>query len=122
MPKNTAFAVPKSTPDDQVEAAYEYIAYWYTPEIASEWCLKNGYPPFIKSLVENEGHQNDEYVSIFSQMEDYGEVSCVGLTTGQQIQSDVLFPMVENIWPETTPRPNLTKALEEIDGILATEK
>lgn len=46
------FAVPKSTPDDQVEAAYEYIAYWYTPEIASEWCLKNGYPPFIKSLVE----------------------------------------------------------------------
>ena len=38
------FAVPKSTPDDQVEAAYEYIAYWYTPEIASEWCLKNGYP------------------------------------------------------------------------------
>ena len=116
------FAVPKSTPDDQVEAAYEYIAYWYTPEIASEWCLKNGYPPFIKSLVENEDIKNDEYVSIFSQMEDYGEVSCVGLTTGQQIQSDVLFPMVENIMAGNDAQAELTKASEEIDGILATEK
>ena len=116
------FAVPKSTPDDQVEAAYEYIAYWYTPEIASEWCLKNGYPPFIKSLVENEDIKNDEYVSIFSQMEDYGEVSCVGLTTGQQIQSDVLFPMVESIMAGNDAQAELTKASEEIDGILATEK
>ena len=93
-----------------------------TPEIASEWCLKNGYPPFIKSLVENEDIKNDEYVSIFSQMEDYGEVSCVGLTTGQQIQSDVLFPMVENIMAGNDAQAELTKASEEIDGILATEK
>jgi len=55
-------------------------------------------------------------------MEDYGEVSCVGLTTGQQIQSDVLFPMVESIMAGNDAQAELTKASEEIDGILATEK
>lgn len=115
------FCVPKDTPDANVDAAYKYMAYWYTPEIASEWCLKNGYPPFMKSLVENEDIKNDEYVNIFSQMQDYGEVSCVGLTTGQQIQSDVLFPMVENIMAGNDAQAELTKASDEVDKILATE-
>ena len=76
-------------------------------KLASEWCLKNGYPPFIKSLVENEDIKNDEYVSIFSQMEDYGEVSCVGLTTGQQIQSDVHVPHGrKHHGRKRRPRPN----------------
>ena len=73
-------------------------------------------------MLKNEDIKNDEYVSIFSQMEDYGRVSCVGLTTGQQIQSDVLFPMVENIMAGNDAQAELTKASEEIDGILATEK
>ena len=45
----------------------------------------------------------------------------MGLTTGQQIQSDVLFPMVENIMAGNDAQAELTKASDEVNEILATE-
>lgn len=117
----TGFSIPKGTPDEQKEAAYKFIAYWNTTEICKEWSLRNGFPPYLNSVAEDEEVKADELVNAFSAIADYGVPFGTGIKSAATINSEVLFPMVENVIAGADPAEELQVASDKIDELLAQE-
>lgn len=119
--ETTGFAIPKGTTDEAKAAAYKFIAYWNTTEIGKEWSLRNGFPPYLKSVTEDSEVQANDLVKTFSLVTEYGVPFGSGLTCASQINSDILFPLMENIIAGNDCKSELTKASEAIDKLLAAE-
>jgi multiple sugar transport system substrate-binding protein len=119
--ETTGFCIPKGTSAEARAAAYKFIEYWNTTEICKEWSMRNGFPPYLKSVISDEEVKNNEIISAFSQITEYGVPFGSGLTTTSQIINDILFPMIENIIAGGDPEEELNKASRAIDEVLATE-
>ena len=117
----TGFSIPKGTSDEEKAAAYKFIAYWNTTEICKEWSLRNGFPPYLNSVIEDEEVQADELVSAFSAIADYGVPFGTGIKAAATINADALFPMVENIIAGADVETELQTASDKIDELLAAE-
>lgn len=115
------FGVTSTCSEAEKEAAYDFIAYWNTDQICKEWSLKNGYPPYLKSLADDEEIQKDEIVSALSSISDFGYNFAPGVKAASQVNTDVLFPMIENVIAGNEPQEELQKAEEEINKILSEE-
>lgn len=117
----TGFSIPKGTSEEQKAAAYKFIEYWNTTEICKEWSLRNGFPPYLNSVAADEEVKNNELVNAFSAISEYGQAFGTGLTCAASINSDVLFPCVENVIAGNDPEAELQKASAKIDELLAAE-
>lgn len=117
----TGFSIPKGTSDEEKEAAYKFIAYWNTTEISKEWSLRNGNPPYLKSVANDTEVQENELVKAFSVISDYGVPFGTGIKSARTVDSDVLFPMVENIIAGADAAEELQSASDKIDEMLAEE-
>ncbi len=117
----TGFSIPKGTSEEEKAAAYKFIAYWNTTEICKEWSLRNGFPPYLNSVIEDEEVQQDELVSAFSAIADYGVPFGTGIKAAATINADALFPMVENVIAGADPAQELQAASDKIDELLAAE-
>ena len=117
----TGFAVPKGTSDEAKAAAYKFIAYWNTTEISKEWSMRNGFPPYLKSAAADPEIQENEMVKAFSVIADYGVPFGTGLKSAATINSDILFPMVENVIAGSDPAAELQQASDKIDEMLSAE-
>ena len=117
----SGFAIPAGTSDEEKAAAYAFITYWNTTEICKEWSLRNGFPPYLYSVANDEEVQANEIVSVFSKISEYGVTMGEGLTTLGQINGDVLFPMIENVIAGNDCQTELTAASEKMNEILAGE-
>nr|WP_281352945.1 ABC transporter substrate-binding protein [Anaerocolumna sedimenticola] len=119
--ETTGFAIPDGTSDEEKAAAYKFIEYWNTTEIGKEWSMRNGFPPYLNSVANDPEVKANELVSVFSAISEYGQAFGAGLSSAASINTDVLFPMVENIIAGNDCQEELTKASTEIDRLLGTE-
>ena len=117
----SAFSIPKGTPEDQKAAAYKFIAYWNTTATCKEWSMKNGFPPYLKSVAADSEIQANDYVKAFSAINDYGVAFGTGVKSASSINSDVMFPLVENVMAGSDPATELKSASDKIDQMLAAK-
>lgn len=117
----TGFSIPKGTSEEEKEAAYKFIAYWNTTEICKEWSLRNGFPPYLNSVAEDEEVKADELVNAFSSITEYGAPFGTGIKAAATINGEILFPMVENVMAGADPAEELQSASDKIDEMLAEE-
>ena len=120
--ETSGFCIPKGTPEEARLAAYKFVAYWNTTEICKEWSLRNGFPPYLKSVAADSDVQSNELVSVFAKIAEYGVPFGSSLTTTPQINADILFPMIENIVAGEDCEQELKNASKALDKLLATEK
>ncbi|TAH65562.1 MAG: ABC transporter substrate-binding protein [Anaerolineaceae bacterium] len=117
----TGFAITKGTSEEEKAAAYKFIEFWNTTDTCKEWSIRNGFPPYLKSVAEDSEVQADPIVSVFSAVKDYGQSFGTGLASAATINNDALFPMIENVIAGNDCQDELTKASAKIDELLATE-
>ena len=120
--ETTGYCIPKGTSEAEKRAAYKFIAYWNTTEICKEWSLRNGFPPYLKSVAADPEVQSNELVSAFAKISEYGVPFGSSLTTTSQINADILFPMIENVAAGEDCEQELKNASEALDKLLATEQ
>lgn len=115
------FGVTSGVSEEEKEAAYDFIAYWNTTEICKEWSLRNGFPPYLKSVAENPEVKKDEIVNALSSISEFGFTFAPDVIQANQINNDVLFPLVENIIAGNDIQSELTSASEKVDELLKAE-
>ncbi|MDD2972355.1 MAG: ABC transporter substrate-binding protein [Lachnospiraceae bacterium] len=113
------FGVTSTCSDAEKAAAYDFIAYWNTTEVCKEWSLRNGFPPYLKSVAADTEVQADPIVSALSSISEFGFTFAPGVSAANQINADVLFPLIENISAGNDCQTELTKASESIDELLS---
>ncbi|HUC94059.1 MAG TPA: ABC transporter substrate-binding protein [Paenibacillus sp.] len=117
----TGYAVIKGTNDEQKKAIYDFIHYWNSTEIGKEWSMRNGFPPYLKSVIDDPEVKADPTVSELSKMGDIAQTWLVGLKSSGKIDTDALFPMIEAIQSGADVDKELKKASDKIDELLKTE-
>lgn len=116
------FAVPKGTPDEQRLAAYDFISYWNSTEIGKEWSQKIGFPPYLKSVAADPEIQANETIKQMSNLGDAGRTFLPGIIGADRINTDILFPLMEQIVSGIDPAEGLKRASDAIDEILKSEE
>lgn len=117
----TGFSIPKGTSEEAKAAAYEFIAYWNSTEVCKEWSLRNGFPPYLNSVAADQEVKSNELVNEFSAISEYGQPFGTGLTCAAAINSEILFPCIENIVAGADVAKELQKASDQIDLRIAEE-
>ncbi len=115
------FGVTSSASEEEKEIAYDFIRYWNTKDVCKQWSLKNGYPPYLTSVAEDEDIKNDETVSSLSCIDDFGFTFASGVKEASQANSDILFPLIENVIAGNEPQAELTTASDSINKLLAEQ-
>jgi multiple sugar transport system substrate-binding protein len=115
------FSVPEGTTEQQKNAVYKFIKYWSSDEIVKKWSLANGFPPFLKSVLNDPDIQADPLVSALSQMGDAGQPFLKGLITADRVSLDILFPMAEAVMAGQDVAEVVEKASNQIDEVLKSE-
>lgn len=112
------FGVTSTCSDAEKAAAYDFIAFWNTTETCKVWSLRNGFPPYLKSVASDKEVQADPIVNALSSISEFGYSFASGVKAVNQINSDVLFPMIENVSSGNDCQTELTNASEKVDELL----
>lgn len=112
------FGVTSSASEEEKAAAYDFIAYWNTPEVSKEWSLRNGYPPYLTALSDDADIKDDEIVSALSSISDFGFSFAPGVKVVKQVNNEILFPLIENVVAGNDPQTELSNASNAIDELL----
>jgi multiple sugar transport system substrate-binding protein len=112
------FGVTKGVTDAQKAVAYDFMAYWNTTAICKEWSLRNGFPPYLASVAADSEVQQNEIVKALSSISEFGFTFAPGVKAANQINSDVLFPLIENAVIGNDVQSALTKASEQVNLLL----
>lgn len=115
------FSIPEGTSEEEKNAAYQFIKYWSSEKMVKRWSLANGFPPFLKKVIEDSEIQADPIVSAMSDMGSTGEPFLKGLITADRINNDILWPMIEAIQAGQNPAEVVKQASDQIDEVLKTE-
>ena len=115
----TAFAMPAGISEEQKAAAYKFVSFWSNAENSKEWSLRNGFPPYLKSVAEDADIQADELINTFSKISEYGVVFGQGCKVTAAINSDVLFPMVETVIGGGDTQKAMDDAQAALEALLA---
>lgn len=67
-----SYMIPKGTDDATKDAVYKFMAYWLTDEILKEWSVKNGFPVWSYSLLEDDEIKSNDILN------DISEASSIG--------------------------------------------
>ena len=114
----SGYVIPKGTDDASKAAAYDFVAHWNTTEIGKEWSLRNGFPPYLKSVISDPEIKDDPIVSTFSKMGSIARTFAPGIEVAPRIIGDVLFPLMESVQGGEDPKTELKKASDAIDDML----
>ena len=118
----SVFTIPTSTSPEEKKAALDFINYWNSTAVGKEWSLKIGFPPYLKSVANDPQVKADPLVSQLSNFGTAAQSFLSGLSTGDRINTDILFPMLEAIEAGQSPAAVLKKASDDIDKVLQSEK
>ncbi len=113
------FGVTSTASEEEKAAAYDFIAYWNSDTTCKEWSLRNGYPPYLKSLAEDADIKADATVNALSSISEFGFSFAPGIKSVKQVNNDILFPMIENVVAGNDPQEELSKASESISKLLS---
>ena len=112
------FGVTSTASEAEKAAAYDFIAYWNTTAVCKEWSMRNGFPPYLKSVAEDADIKANAIVNSLSSVSKFGFTFAPGVKQANQINNDVLFPMIENVIAGNDAKTELTKASGSIDTLL----
>ena len=115
----TAFAIPKGTSQEQKDAAYAFMAYWNSDAICKEWSIRNGFPPYLKSLLSDPEIAGNPLLVETAKALDVGEANMKGVLQSSQIDLDVIRPMYERILGGANVKDELAAADSSINALLA---
>lgn len=117
------FSVPITTSDEHKELVYDFVEYWNTEEICTEWTERCGTPAYLKSAQEN--FADDPLTSVLSVPLEYGTVA-MKLTGVTPVAQQSLYPALEEIFAGADIQATLDKYNEVeqqvIDSMLADAK
>jgi len=115
------FYVPASTSEEEKQAVYKFIEYWNSPEIGKEWTMRNGFPPYLYSVINDPEVQNDAVQSAIAGLGDLGRVWGEGYAYSGLIASDVMWPLMEEVLTGAyTPEEGVQRAEKAMNEILNT--
>lgn len=97
MLAGTAFAIPVGTSEEEKEAAYAFMAFWNSDAICKEWSIRNGFPPYLLSVLEDEEVKNNKLLSETAKGLVVSEENMHGVSQASEINNDVIRPMYERI-------------------------
>ena len=93
-----SYMVPKGTDEATKEAVYKFMAYWMSDDVLKEWSMRNGFPVWSYSLLEDADIKDNEILSSVSAASEIGRDWHLGYKYGSQIDAEVMIPMMENIF------------------------
>lgn len=112
------FAVPVTTDDSKMEYIYEFFKYWHSNDVCKTWSMENGFPPFLKSVVQDPEVQANEIVAEMSKQIDYAVPFLLGNPLISSISTDAVNPMLEAVLLGEDPQKALSEAEEVLNGII----
>ena len=116
------FLIPSTTSEEEKLAVYEFLAYWNSHEIIKKWAMQSGFPPYLKSVIEDPDVIADPTLSVISGFGDLGRLFLPGIKEVSVITADVMWPLIETIVMGEGDLETVVKAAsEDIDNILAGE-
>lgn len=115
------YGVSKTCTDAKKAAAYQFLKYWNSTEVGKAWALKVGFPPYLKSVIEDSEVKADSNVSILASALQSSDAKTwlVGVPNGAKIDSDVLFPMIEQLQNGASAEDAVKKASDAIELLLS---
>lgn len=116
-----SFMLTKGADEATKAAVYKFMAYWLSDETLKEWSVRNGFPVWSYSLLEDADIKNNEVLSSVSSASEIGRDWHLGLEIGSQIDNDVMKPMMEKILAGSDVTASLKEASDILDGILANQ-
>jgi len=115
------FGVTSTCSAKEKAAAYDFMAFWNTTKICKEWSLKNGFPPYLKSVASDKEVQADPTVNALSSISKFGFSFAPGVKAANQINTDVLFPLIENVSSGNDCKTELTSASDKVNKLLSKD-
>lgn len=113
-----SFVVPETTDDSKINAIYEFVSYWNSTEIAKRWALEAGFPPYLKSAVEDPEVMENAIITEMAGQLDYAELYLPGFDQRGALESDVICPMIERLMQGEDPEALLEEADTSIQNML----
>jgi multiple sugar transport system substrate-binding protein len=113
-----SYMIPKGTSDEIKEAVYKFMAYWVSDSVLKEWSMRNGFPVWSYSLLEDSDIQGNEVLSSVSEASSIGRDWHLGYEYGSEIDADVMLPMMENILLGGDVKTELQSASDKLDDII----
>lgn len=113
-----AYMIPAGTDDTAKAAVYKFMAHWLTDDVLKEWSMRNGFPVWSYSLLEDEDIQGNDVLSSVSEASSIGRDWHLGYEYGSQIDADVMIPMMENILLGGDVATEVQNASEKMDEII----
>ena len=100
------FSIPITTSDEHKELVYNFVEYWNTEDICTEWTERCGTPAYLKSAQAN--FEDDPLTSVLSVPLEYGAVAMkqTGVTP---VASQALYPALEEIFAGADIQQTLDK-------------
>ncbi len=109
------FSVPVTTSDEHKALVYDFVRYWNTEEICTEWTQRCGTPAYLKSAEAN--FADDPINSALSVPLSYGKVVLKDIGVSS-VASEALYPALEEIFAGADIQTTLDKYNDVIQGIL----
>ena len=114
-----SYMIPKGADAATKEAVYKFMAYWLTDDVLKEWSMRNGFPVWSYSLLEDEEIKSNEILNSVSEASSIGRDWHLGYEYGSQIDNDVMAPMMESILSGGDVNTEIKSASDRLDEILA---
>lgn len=111
--------IPKGADDASKKAVYKFMSYWLTDDVLKEWSVRNGFPVWSYSLLEDEDIKSNEILNSVSEASSIGRDWHLGYEYGTQIDNDVMKPMMENILMGADVKTEVQDAAGRLDEIVS---
>ncbi len=116
------FEIPITTSEENKLAAYDFIRYWNSTEVCKKWTQKNGVPPYLISVAEDEEIKNDPVVQALVPSLSYAYPQYQKITVGATITDDYMRPMAGEIQNGADVKATLEKYQEMAAKFLEENK
>ncbi|MDD3336409.1 MAG: ABC transporter substrate-binding protein [Eubacteriales bacterium] len=109
------FSIPKTTSPEHKELVYDFVEYWNSAEICTEWTQRCGTPAYLKSAQEN--FKDDPITLALSEPLSYGTVA-LKKTGVSPVARESLYPALEEVFAGADIQTTLDKYNEVAQGVL----
>ena len=108
--------------DDATRAAvYKWMAYWLSDSVLKEWSMRNGFPVWSNSVLEDPEIKDNQILSDVSEASTIGRGYHLGLAFGSEIDNDIIQPMMEKIFAGEDVKACVEEAAASLDEVIAKQ-
>jgi multiple sugar transport system substrate-binding protein len=114
----TLFAIPTGTDAAHIKGVYSFLKYWESTEVGKKWSLSDGMPPYLNSVINDPEIKANAMISALAENAKAAKPWLPGITTASAIDSEVLFPLMEELQNDGSVADMVKKASDKIDTTL----